>query len=224
MASFLSLSRMALAAMTLAVPFVGSGGCASRTACFAFTVPEFDMHMSCPSQSDALVDFTSPTCPGPIVSVDGPGSFDGELCCYPVTYDDINSDCGNSANGGAVVGAGGSAGTNTFPPVGPGPGAGPTSGPTSGPSSGTGTGTCPQTCAVALAAGGSLPPCSTNSIGVEAWGALLGACACATFEGDGGLGCESACVSFCQSLGIDPGCMSCLADKCPVQLAVCQSH
>jgi hypothetical protein len=218
MAAFLSSSRMALAAMVLSVPFAGSGGCGSSTACFQFTRQEFAVHMSCPSQTDAMANFTDPSCPGPVVSVDGPGSFDGQLCCYPVTYDDINPDCGNSNSGGST----GSGPTGTFPGVAVGVGAGPAS----SSSSSTGTGTsCEATCASALATGGSVAPCSFNGAAVSAWNDLLGTCACGGFTGDAGaLGCESDCISFCQALGIDPGCMSCLQLNCAPQLNDCNSH
>src|SRR5690348_7925233 len=113
MASFFpSRTQAALAALALLVPFAGSGGCGSRTACFQYSQAEFDLKMSCPAQDQALPNFTNPSCPGAIVSVDGQGNFDGQLCCYPVTYDDITSDC----NGTGAFGTGGTTGTLPPPP------------------------------------------------------------------------------------------------------------
>jgi len=91
----------ALAAMFfLLVPLRGSGGCASRQACFTFSKEEFNT-LGCPQQKDALPNFSDPRCPGSIISVDSKGEFDGELCCYTVTYGDIVPDCGPGAGGQA---------------------------------------------------------------------------------------------------------------------------
>ena len=39
---------------------------------------------------------SDPDCPGPVVSVNSAGTFDGQLCCYAVTYDRIVPDCGTA--------------------------------------------------------------------------------------------------------------------------------
>jgi hypothetical protein len=98
-------ASFALAVLFLAaIPLHGTAGCASRQACFTFSTTEFNA-FGCPAQKNALENFSDPRCPGAIVSVDSEGDFDGELCCYTVTYADITPDCGN--NVGGQGGAGG---------------------------------------------------------------------------------------------------------------------
>jgi hypothetical protein len=95
------------------LPLTTGGGCTGRTACFQYTQGEYAANGNqCPAPKDALPEFTDPKCPGPVVAVNGPGTFDGEICCYPVTYEDIVSDCGNNK------GAGGQGGSFTSPPSG----------------------------------------------------------------------------------------------------------
>ena len=104
MAFFLRRWGAMLLLPLVALPFAGTGACGSRTACFEYTQGEYAVHgNSCPAQADALANFTDATCPGPVVSVDGPGSFDGELCCYPVTQDDIVPNCGMGAGGSTMT-------------------------------------------------------------------------------------------------------------------------
>jgi hypothetical protein len=95
-------SRAALAVLGFAcLPLTAGGGCAGRTACFTYTKGEYAAHGNqCPASKDALANFTDPKCPGPVVAVNGAGTFDGEICCYPVTYEDIVPDCGNEGTGG----------------------------------------------------------------------------------------------------------------------------
>jgi len=96
MRSFLLRPRVVLVALVAPAPFVAGGACGDRTACFTYTPAEYALHHeSCPAREDALPNFSDPSCPGPVVSVDGAGTFDGQLCCYPVTYDDVVPDCGN---------------------------------------------------------------------------------------------------------------------------------
>jgi hypothetical protein len=180
-------------ALALALPFSAGGGCGNRTACFAYTQGEYAQNgNACPSPTDALASFTDPACPGPVVSVDGPGSFDGEICCYPVTEDSIVPDCGNTSS------TGGSTSTGPPPP------------PTGGFSSGTGIPTCTTTCADTLVEGGQ--PC-TNGGGPFA---SLVACAsstctvqCPTFLAGGAVVADATC---------EP----CLAAGCPSELMMCQ--
>ncbi len=104
MFSVLLPPRVGLIALVVSLPFVGSGGCGSRTACFEYSQPEYFVNgNSCPAQSGALSNFSNASCPGPVVSVDGPGTFDGELCCYPVTYDSITPDCGGGGTSGRAA-------------------------------------------------------------------------------------------------------------------------
>jgi hypothetical protein len=112
-------SRVALAVVAIACLPLGAGGaCTGRTACFTYTQGEYAANGNqCPAAKDALPNFTDPKCPGPVVAVNGPGTFDGQICCYPVTYEDIVSDCGNN-------GTGGHGGSFTSPPLLPPPGPG----------------------------------------------------------------------------------------------------
>jgi hypothetical protein len=127
-------SRVALAALAIACLPLGAGGaCTGRTACFTYTQGEYAANGNqCPAAKDALPNFTDPKCPGPVVSVDGPGTFDGQICCYPVTYEDITADCGNSgmSQGGSF----------TSPPITP-------------------STACAKQCAVILTNG--MPPCNS---------------------------------------------------------------
>jgi hypothetical protein len=206
MAFFPALSRVAIAAMVASLPFAGSGACGSRSACFQYTTAEYNQNnMSCPNQNEALANFTNPECPGTIVSVDGAGTFDGTVCCYPVTYDDSLTNNCTGGNGSGASGTGGTV-TTTF---------------TSTTSTGTGSTTsCPPTCAAALGAG--MAPCGTNAA-VSAWQTLL-ACACSTGDADGGGGCGTPCSSFCQALGTTPDCTVCLQGTCGMQVAICQAN
>jgi hypothetical protein len=189
--------------MALLPPVAASGACGSRNACFQYTQAEFNVNNSCPDPSSALASFTDPNCPGDIISVDGPGTFDGQICCYPVTYGDITSSCGM---GGANTGT---TGTTTFP----------------GTTGTTGTGTttlmCPPTCAASVNSDDSAPCGSTSSF--DAWQALQ-PCACGGFTFDGGGTCGLSCGSFCQSLGLDPTCSSCLSMNCLSLIQNCMSN
>jgi hypothetical protein len=185
-----------LTVMVACLPFAGGGGCGSRTACFQFTQAEFDQMSSCPGPKDALAEFTDPRCPGAIVSVDGPGSFDGQICCYPVTYDDIVPDCGNSGTGAV--------GTGAFP------------GTTAGGGVTTVTTSCAATCAFAIQLNDG-PPCASASA-LNAWMNLL-SCACAPTS------CSSSCTPLCQDVGgIDDTCTSCLQATCPDALTACMAN
>jgi hypothetical protein len=99
MASFFLRPPVVLVTVALAIPFATNGACGSRTACIEYTQAEYTAAGSCLSPADALATFTTESCPGSIVSVNGPGSFDGEICCYPVTYDNVDQSCGTAAGG-----------------------------------------------------------------------------------------------------------------------------
>jgi hypothetical protein len=205
-----TLARAFFALLVVAVPFVGSGGCNGRTACLQYSPGEYAANGNvCLSPSQALGSFTDPSCPGPITSVDGDGSYDGELCCYPVTYADITPDCGQGGSGGSVV----------TPP-------GVDVGETVGFASATGTavssstGPCDTSCADALTNGGV--PCPGP--GSASFGALI-FCACGGI--DAGIQCDSVCQSFCSqqpSSTMDSSCAACLMSACPSQLANCVSN
>jgi hypothetical protein len=69
---------------TMLLPFAGSS--CGQSACLLVSQDELQKSGGvCPSKAKALPRFTDPGCGTPVSSVDGPGSVDGELCCYPVT-------------------------------------------------------------------------------------------------------------------------------------------
>jgi hypothetical protein len=205
MRSFLVRPKVALFAAALVVPAVASGACASRTACIAYTQAEYDANNGCLAPKDALGAFTSPTCPGSVVSVDGPGTFDGEICCYPVTYDKVDQSC-NNGNGNS--GSGFAGGGTTF-------------GPPTPTTTGTfpSTGTCAPTCSTAIDAG--LPLCG-STLANEALNQLQICAGC--FESPSGSNCVSQCSSFCVGGAVDPVCDSCLANVCGDALTSCRSN
>jgi hypothetical protein len=93
------------AALALCLPFLQSG-CGS-TACIQLNAGD---HGKCPSASAAFPRFSDPMCPGTITSVDGEGSLDGELCCYPVSQDSSTpfpGGCGVDIGGFSGTGNGG---------------------------------------------------------------------------------------------------------------------
>ena len=73
-------------AILLGLP-LSSSAC-GRNACFSWSTAEG----ACPAQKDALRFFTDPRCPGNVVSVDSEGTsdFEGRLCCYEVTENDVH--------------------------------------------------------------------------------------------------------------------------------------
>lgn len=199
MAFLLRVSRVALAATALSVPFAASGACGSRTACFAYTQGEYDLHGSCPAQADALASFSGTSCPGAITSVDGPGSFDGLICCYPVTYGDVHPIC-NGAGGGMTTGPG-------MPP-----------GEVIAVSSGPG---CLPSCGIALMTSG--PPCSFTSAG-DTYANLQACAGCIPPFDDAGPTCTGECGAFCQNGPVDQVCETCLATNCAPLLQNCQQN
>ncbi len=202
-------SRLSLAFVALALPFGASGACGGGTACFQYTQAEYALHgNSCPAQEDALPNFSDPNCPGAVVAVDSDGSFDGQICCYAVTYSSVVPDCGvaNPTGGNVSVGPSGIGGNfggtteATFESAGVG-GTGPTSG-------------CQPTCNEALANGGAA--CSGSAL--TFFNALQG-CVCATV----GL-CTDACEPLCESVGIDAPCSTCVQQICSSQLTACMNN
>jgi hypothetical protein len=202
MPSFLLRPKVTLFAAALVVPALANGACNSRTACLAYSQPEYAANNnSCLSQSDALATFTSPGCPGSIASVDGPGTFDGEICCYPVTYAPVDQSCDQTDTG-----FGGSSpfppGTTTFDPT-------------------TTTEFCPPTCAEALQTGNF--PCGAES-SLEAYVNLLTCAGCMGTPPDGGVDCSSRCFSLCAEGPVDLDCDSCLTNECASFLTTCDEN
>jgi hypothetical protein len=202
------LVPLALAAITLRTTACG------HTACITVTSAQL-VNGACPDPSTALGRFGDLACGNNTVSsVDGPGSFDDGLCCYPVTNDGpgLNSDeppCG--AGGDTVIGMGGS----TVDTGGFGGAGGSTA---SGLGGDIGTG---GNCNVA-------PTCKELLTGEVPFGRACGpakslldeleACGCAS-------NCTSQCdPTLCMANAPDDGCIGCLQQQCPSQLTACQKN
>jgi hypothetical protein len=94
-------------ALAFALP-LGASGC-GKQACFFWTKAEG----ACPSQDEAINFFNDQNCASSIESVDSEPEFDGELCCYDVTENDISDvPCAGGA-GGFGTGVVGSAAVST---------------------------------------------------------------------------------------------------------------
>lgn len=113
-----SIGGLVVGGALLAIP-LSSASCA-HTACFLWSAEAGE----CPAQNEALARFSSPDCGGVVQSVDGQGSFDGQLCCYPVTQigssDFGVGDCNiieepPSGVGGATTGTSGVGGVGGSP-------------------------------------------------------------------------------------------------------------
>jgi hypothetical protein len=211
-----SLFLLAGTAITLSA---SSGGC-GRTACFVYTLAEYDRAGgTCPAQKDALADFTDPSCAGPVISVDGAGEFSllstdptgqNGLCCYSVTQEDVTptfaGGCTGPGHGGAG-GAGGTGGVAGTSVVEVGVGAGGTSG---------GCVTCNQ-----VLMGASMNQIC-DMIAMAAWSTLQ-SCLC----GDAGL-CAAVCsLNVCQMQPITSECASCVLSTnggCGPQLMACEGN
>jgi hypothetical protein len=232
-ASSLRLSFVAMGAIVAVLPLC-SGAC-GRTACFEFSASQYAANNGCPAQANALQNFTSPQCPGSVVSVDSDGSFvDGELCCYSVTMADINrigsgGSCVGFGGAGGAGAFGGSAGTSAF-------GGSTTFVATSSGFGGTAVGGAPPV-TVSSSSSTGMPSCVSclaefNSFGNDpsqlcssaapAWDALT-TCMC-----NGGP-CSMACTaSFCAGQAPDDTCTPCLSDPstngCGMEVMECQSN
>jgi hypothetical protein len=214
-AGFFTFTALTLTAGTLPV---WSAGCGNRSACFVYSQGEYAAaHNACPAQAKALPFFTDPHCAGPVVSVDGEGSFtlndtnpDQSLCCYPVTQQDISADalsgdCMPPGVGGAGAGGFGVGGATTFDVA---------------TTVGVGgmPGGCFNNCNVLLQGGDQKFVCGGAA---NVWASLLD-CVC---------NATSTCVKVCQ-LNICSGhpmtkdCLACLDDpmsSCTMELAACQA-
>ena len=234
MARLLSRAHLARAAFgfaVVAIPFAGSGGCNSRTACLQYTPAEFAKNNNqCLTPDQALQTFTDPSCPGPITSVDGPGTFDGvELCCYPVTYSDITPACGMGGSdavttvaNGPIDGAGGFGGTAEIAVASTGFAVSTTAfaATSSAFVASSGGGPCVMTCQQAITIGGMA--CGS---GFQAYQQLRGCIGC---DGaDAGFDCSMPCNQLCSFDGpIDANCQMCLGEtpECTALLNQCETQ
>jgi len=208
---------VALAAVTIALPVVGSG--CGRTACFVYSQNEHAAHGMCPGQAKALVNFTDPHCPGPVLSVDGAGIFslnnsnpDQSLCCYPVTQQDLEQTFANGCT--PPTGAGGAGGfSSTAQDM---TSTGFAGGVTTG---GGGCVSCGQKLGSLGADPGLLCPQSSGP-----W-STLETCIC------GGSGsCTAPCkLNLCMSSPMSKECFACIQDPmmasgCSSELSNCQNN
>jgi hypothetical protein len=209
---FLGLAALAVA--TIVGPIAASG--CGRTACFVYTKAEYDAHAgSCPAEAKALPNFTDATCPGAVVSVDGPGIFnlnadqpDESLCCYPVTQRDIDPDFTNGECAGPNAVGGGGIGGSFGGGV--------------AVSAGGGFGGC-VTCGELLAGHGSPSSASVCSGQVSSAWQDVELCACAADSP-----CAKVCaLNLCKDATISQDCRACLEDTatsgCDSELIGCKS-
>jgi hypothetical protein len=186
----------------LAAALLRLGGCSGRTACFTVTASDLGPDQTCPDVAVATTRLVNNTCGGSIESIDGAGSLDGDLCCYPVTYfgsnsDDGDIDCeispGGSFGGSSGIASSASSGISGF-----------------GGSTTTSCATCNQ------ALGGAPFDQACNPAVLSA----VTTCGCST-------ACASACqATLCTGSGNAPdnGCLSCLQASCLSQLQSCQAQ
>lgn len=187
-----------LAAAVVAIPV--ATGC-GRSACFQWSPDEFQLEGGCPSQADAINFFTQKGCAGPIINVETEGAYDGQLCCYGVTMEDVDTTFGCGQGGFGGTGEGGFGG-GTSVAVGVGGGTG-------------GTGGAPSciTCKSAFE-GNPGPLCGFS----QALADEITACLCMG-------ACTGVCsANVCAGGSIDGACSQCLSDAtsgCGNALANC---
>jgi hypothetical protein len=200
MASFLLRPRVVLFVAAVSVPVAASGACGSRTACIEYTQAEYAANgNACLSTAGALATFTTEGCPGSIVSVDGPGSFDGEICCYPVTYASVDQSCG-TAPGGGTTGFGAS--TTGFTTV------------------TVSTSANCQDVFCSAAVGTGIAPCGQPAL--QNFTALQACAGCDSLVLDGGASCVTSCGTLCSGQTVDSVCENCLLSSCPSEWSACQ--
>src|SRR5262245_45869126 len=198
------LSSRILFTLVFVVPLLKTGcdgGLSGNRRCFAWTKPEG----ACPAQAEAI-DFFEGSCPIP-VSVDSPGEFLGDRCCYDVTgsYEEPwGVQCPPFGVGGSFPA------TSAAFSVGVGPSTGPPDGPPSG------CVRCDMHLTLVLQ-GVPVPPCRVSQESQALWNTLFD-CLCTG-------ACQSACsTSFC-SVGIPTtACLDCAADTsvgCGDELSAC---
>ena len=201
-------ARLLLATAALLLPLLG-GGC-ERTACFTWSAAEGP----CPARSEALRFFSSTTCPGHVISVDGEATspLEGQLCCYAVSErphsrgDDDHTSCGDGFGGDSSVVAVSSAFTTSVGQGGFG---------AQSSSDGSGDPTC-QRCPELFKNMSDGPvPCGPSLQLFD----LLFTCACVD-------ACGAVCGdSFCQGTVASPECGACMeestAQGCGSELTAC---
>jgi hypothetical protein len=196
-------AELLLVAVALVLPFKAMG--CGRTACFTVTSADLK-NGACPDVMAAAARLEGPACAGQanIASVDGAGTLDNGLCCYPVTFGDTNPAFVPCGAGGsftvttgisvesAMVGVGASSSISTM------------------------TGTFCVKCKEFLA-GMSGPLCSgfalTNEVAVQN-------CACTA----------TSCQTDCDQTLCGPGnapddaCRACLLQGCAMEVTACQGN
>jgi hypothetical protein len=194
-------SELVLAVVALALPFKATG--CGRTACFTVTSTQL-VGGACPDVmvAEGRLQGSPCTSQGQITSVDGPGTLDNGLCCYPVTFGDSNSiDLPCVGAGGAnttvavstgIVGVGASGTTSTGP-------------------------SC-VTCNAFLA-GMSGPLCNNNAPMPTALTAEVALRTCACTAGS----CETECAPTLCGVGNAPddACRACVLQACATEVAAC---
>jgi hypothetical protein len=193
------LARLLVVALAVAVAPLKAVGCGGRTACFTISAGQ-----ACPTQDALNMSIAnSPTviCTGAISHVDGPGSPDGDLCCYPVTYSGNNNDFTVPCD----LGPGGFTGTAGFSTGSSSSGFGAAGG-------GSSTSTFCVSCNAALNGAPFSEVCDPSAL------TTLRQCACAS-------ACTSACdPTLCFGNSPDDGCLACMQQSCSADLAACQSN
>jgi hypothetical protein len=194
-------SELVLAVVALALPFKATG--CGRTACFTVTSAQL-VNGACPDVmvAEGRLQGTPCTPQDQITSVDGPGTLDNGLCCYPVTFG------GSNANALPCAGVGGS---NSAVAV--------TAGMVGVGASGTTTGPSCVSCSDFLA-GTSGPLCNTNAPLLTALSTEvdLRNCACTAAS------CETDCAPTLCGVGNAPddACRACLLQACATEVDACK--
>jgi hypothetical protein len=191
-------ARFLVIALFLGLFPLKTGGCdGGRTACFTVS------GKTCPSE-DSLnqsisMSIANTMCSGEISSVDGPGTLDGDLCCYPVSYAGNGAFPCSLGISTTTVGTGGF-GTTTFPSS------------SSGFAGGTTTSSNCVSCNAALQGAPFSQVCNPTPLD------NLRICACAST-------CTTECdPTLCEGNAPDTGCLSCLQANCSSQLTTCKAQ
>jgi hypothetical protein len=190
-------AELLVALFALALPLKAAG--CGRTACFTVTSSQL-VQGACPGVNIAERRLEGTDCATQerIATVDGPGTLDNDLCCYPVTFADSNS-------GPMPCGGGGS---STVTTVGFAVGVG---------ASGTASGPSCLSCNVFLA-GMSGPLCSSGPTPAIDAEIALQDCACAAAS------CQADCAATLCGVGNAPddACRACLLQACAMEVTACK--
>jgi len=236
------LDAVLLVAAIAALP-IKTAGC-GHTACITVTADMIAQNGGmCPSSDIALSRFMDRNCPNTdITAIDGPGTLDGELCCYPVEQNTGGPQvfCGGFGEGGFTSGQGGS---TTFVSTSSGFAGGETA--TGGCGGcGCGSGGCGvggssfggsstvtgfggtggdfdagcESCGAWLNGAGSFNFCANAQSAQTA----LVACACS----GSGAPCPGSCgTDLCMGQTPSSGCLSCvMSSTCSTQLTICEGN